>query len=70
MNDIYTIAKLAEKLEVSERTIADAIRDGRLKGFKQFKKWYITHQQLIEFLESNQNENKLKSKRPTLGNKK
>jgi excisionase family DNA binding protein len=65
-NEVYTVAQLADKLEVSERTISDAIRDGRLKGYKQFKRWYVTHDQLLIFLASNQEENKKASKRPNV----
>lgn len=65
-NEIYTVAQLAIKLEVTERTISDAIRDGRLKGYKQFKRWYVTHEQLLAFLATNQKENKKSSKRPNV----
>jgi excisionase family DNA binding protein len=66
MESIYTVKELATKLEVSERTISDAIKDGRLKGYKQFKKWYVTQSQLLEFLSSNQDKNVSKGKRPNV----
>lgn len=66
MDTIYTIAELANKLDVTERTLTDAIKDGRLKGYKQFRKWYITQTQLLEFLQSNQDENIENSKRPSV----
>ena len=65
-NDIYTVAELATKLEVTERTISDALRDGKLQGYKQFKKWYVTHEQLLEFLASNQEDNQENAKRPNI----
>lgn len=51
-DEIYTVEQLATKLGVTERTISDAIRDGEIKGYKKFKKWYVTHEQLLEFLKS------------------
>ena len=65
-NEVYTVAELAAKLDVSERTIANAIREGKLKGYKHFKKWYITHEQLLAFLETNQEENQDNAKRPNV----
>jgi excisionase family DNA binding protein len=65
-NEIYTVLELAEKLGVSDRTIADALRSGEMKGYKQFKKWYVTHEQLLEFLATNQEENKENAKRPNV----
>lgn len=65
-NEVYTVVQLAKKLEVKESTIANALRDGRIKGFKQFNKWYITHEQLLVFLASNQEANQHSSKRPNV----
>ena len=65
-NEVYTVAALATKLDVSERAISDALRDGRLKGYKQFKRWYVTHEQLLVFLATNQEENKKAAKRPNV----
>jgi len=70
-NEIYTVLELAEKLGaeklgVSDRTIADALRSGEMKGYKQFKKWYVTHEQLLDFLATNQEENQENAKRPNV----
>lgn len=50
MEQVYTIKELAEKLEVTERTISEALRAGDLKGYKKWRKWYVTHTQLLEFI--------------------
>ena len=49
--DIYTVEQLAIKLNVKERTIADALRDGKLKGYKKFRRWYVLHLSLIHISE-------------------
>lgn len=70
INQVYTVAELATKLEVTERTLSNCIREGKLKGYKQFKRWYITHEQLLAFLETNQEENQDNAKRPNVNPKK
>ena len=64
--DFYTVEQLAIKLNVQDRTIADALRSGEMKGYKQFKKWYVTHEQLLDFLATNQEENQENAKRPNV----
>ena len=65
-NQVYTVAELASKLEVTERTISNCIREGKLKGYKHFRKWYITHDQLLEFLATDQAEKQDSGKRSNL----
>ena len=48
--DVYTVEQLALKLNVKERTIADALRSGKLKGYKKFRRWYVLHDDLMNFL--------------------
>lgn len=54
--EIYTTIDLAKILDVSERTILDAIRNKEIKATKKFNKWYVTHQNLMFFLESEDEE--------------
>jgi len=48
--DFYTVEQLAIKFNVQDRTIADALRSGEIKGYKKFRKWYVLHEDVIEFL--------------------
>jgi excisionase family DNA binding protein len=48
--DFYTVEQLAIKLNVQDRTIADALRSGEMKGYKKFRKWYVLHEDVIQFL--------------------
>ena len=48
--DFYTVEQLAIKLNVQDRTIADALRSGEMKGYKKFRKWYVLHEDVIKFL--------------------
>ena len=48
--DVYTVEQLALKLNVKERTIADTLRSGKLKGYKKFRRWYVLHDDLMNFL--------------------
>jgi len=62
-NEVYTSSQLATKLDVSERTITDALRDGRLQGYKKFNKWFVTHEQLLVFLASQEEPKPTKKKK-------
>ena len=48
--DFYTVEQLAIKFNVQDRTIADALRSGEMKGYKKFRKWYVLHEDVIQFL--------------------
>lgn len=51
---IRTVEEVAELLKVTEATVRKAISDGRLKAFKQFGKWYVFHQDVVQFIRSGQ----------------
>lgn len=51
-NDFYTIENLSEKSGVSERSLRQAISEGKLKAVKKFTRWFIFHNDFIEFLNS------------------
>ena len=44
---IYTVKSLCAYLELTERTVTDLLRSGRLKGYKVFNKWLVTHSDLL-----------------------
>lgn len=48
--DVYTIEQIAVKLGVAERTVAESLREGSLKGYKRWRKWYVLHEDLMEFI--------------------
>ena len=48
---IYTLAEVAEMLQVTRRTLYNYLKDGRLKGNKVVGKWIITEEQLKDFIE-------------------
>jgi len=51
-NEIYTLEKVAEKLDVSERYIRDQISNSELKAFKRGRRFYILHSDLVGFIQS------------------
>lgn len=51
-DEILTSGKVAEMLEVSKRVVEDKLRNGELKGYKKFNKWFILKSDLIAFLTS------------------
>lgn len=51
--EIYTVKQLCEKLDLVERTVTDLLRSGKLRGYKVFNKWIVTHTDLINYIKSN-----------------
>ena len=49
---IYTVPKLADYLEISERTVRKMLTSKELKGFKKLNKWFVTHKDLMTWLRS------------------
>ena len=47
---IYTVKSLCAYLELTERTVTDLLRSGRLKGYKVFNKWLVTHSDLLAYV--------------------
>lgn len=50
LQDVLTVKQLAEFLQVSERTIKRAIKEGDLKAFKVGRDWRIEKERVIEWL--------------------
>ena len=52
-NEIYyTVKDLVKNLELSDVTIRNYLRDGKLEGYKPAKLWYVSKENLKLFLES------------------
>ncbi len=52
---LLTPAEIAERLQVTERTITGWLRQGRLRGFKIGKEWRIAETDFDAFLEGKAN---------------
>lgn len=52
MKEILTVEEVAEVLKVEERTVRKAISEGKLKAYKQFKKWYVLEADLVAFIKA------------------
>jgi excisionase family DNA binding protein len=48
---LYDVEELSELLGVQDRTIRAYIKDGKLKGRKLAKRWYVTAESLREYFE-------------------
>jgi putative molybdopterin biosynthesis protein len=54
LDEVFTPKEVAAKLKVSERTINEWLRNGKLKASKLGRQWRITEQQLNEFLKDHE----------------
>lgn len=52
MKDILTVEEVAAELNVTDRTIRQAINEGKLKAHKKFGKWFILADDLKAFISS------------------
>lgn len=46
---LFTVEELSELLEVQETTIRKYLRDGRLRGRKLARRWYVSEDSLAEY---------------------
>ena len=46
---LYDVETLSKLLDVQERTIRKYLREGKLKGRKMARKWYVTEQSLQDY---------------------
>lgn len=51
---IYTIGELTQLLQVTQRTIYNYIKSGKLKAVKMGKYWRVTEEELKNFLSIDQ----------------
>jgi len=48
---LYDVQELAKTLDIQERTIRQMLRDGRIRGRKLARKWYVTEDALQEYFD-------------------
>lgn len=48
---LYDVETLSKLLDVQERTIRKYLRDGKLKGRKLARKWFVTEESLQAYFE-------------------
>lgn len=53
---LYDVPELAELLDVQEKTVRAYLRDGRLKGRKLAKKWYVSLDSLKDYFRQGEDE--------------
>jgi len=46
---LYDVEELSKSLTIQERTIRALLREGKIKGRKLAKKWYVTENALQEY---------------------
>jgi len=49
--ELYSTTEVAKALDVTERSVYQYIKDGRLKGVKYGRSWHISEANLRAFLE-------------------
>lgn len=49
---IYTVASACDLLEITPNTLRKELRKGKIKGYKKLNKWYILHNNLLEYIKS------------------
>ena len=50
VEEIYNLVAACALLGITERTLAEYLRDGKIKGYKKMGRWYVLKSDLIEFL--------------------
>jgi len=53
---LYTVEELSELLDIQETTIRKYLREGKLKGRKLARKWYVTEESLTEYFRETEQE--------------
>ena len=48
---LYDVEDLSKLLDIQEKTIRQILRDGKLKGRKLARKWYVTEESLREYFQ-------------------
>jgi excisionase family DNA binding protein len=51
-NDIYTVSQVATILDVTENTVREQIRNGKLKAYKKLNRWYVYKKDLDNYIKS------------------
>ena len=55
---IYNTIEISQWLGITEETVFRQIRSNKLRAFRLFKKWYVLHSDLMEFIQSEGKPNK------------
>ena len=50
IKEVYTLHEVEELLMVTQRSLYNFIKDGRLKAFKAGREWRVTREALEEFM--------------------
>lgn len=50
VKEIYTLHEVEELLKVTQRSLYNFIKDGRLKAFKAGREWRVTEESLNDFM--------------------
>jgi len=53
---LYSVEELSELLEIQETTIRRYLRDGRLKGRKLARRWYVSEESLADYFRAEEPE--------------
>lgn len=53
---LYSVEELSEILDIQETTIRRYLRDGKLKGRKLARRWYISEESLAEYFRAEEPE--------------
>jgi hypothetical protein len=47
--EIFTVEDLSKILDIQEKTLRQLLKDGKLKGRKLARRWYVTEDHLREY---------------------
>jgi excisionase family DNA binding protein len=53
---LYSVEELSKILDIQETTIRKYLREGKLKGRKLARKWYVTEESLTEYFRETEQE--------------
>ncbi len=53
---LYSVDELSELLSIQETTIRKYLRDGKLKGRKLAKRWYVSEESLADYFRQQESE--------------
>ncbi len=54
IEEVYTLVKACEFLDIKERSLGDLLRAGKIKGYKKLNKWYILKSDLLAYITTNE----------------
>jgi excisionase family DNA binding protein len=53
---LYEVEELSELLDIQETTIRKYLREGKLKGRKLARRWYVSEESLAEYFREDETE--------------